>query len=166
MECSDYESEPDIKLIEGIQCPSQTIRWFFPSSGPPSGGTLVAIRGTDLGVTIDDFDPPNGITVGGVTCAPQSTGYESGRTVVCKTATNLTEGAQDVIVTLRRTSGLTSVTAPRRFNVVVPELRSVEPDFGPIAGGSRLRISGTGLNIGSSVRVTLDGAAGPECVAM
>ena len=48
--------------------------------------------------------------------------------------------------------------------VVQTSLISVEPVFGPIAGGSMLRIRGTGLDIGNddSVMVILDrdGAAG------
>ena len=161
MECSD-----SVLLTEGTQCPVQTITSFSPTSGPPSGGTLITITGTNLGVTIDDFDPPSGITVGGVSCTPLSMGYESGHTVLCRTGSSLPEGPQQLIVTLQRKSGQTSQPATERFTVVMPTVSSVEPEFGPIAGGSELRIRGTGLDVSSpgSVRVTLGGADSAECL--
>ena len=71
-----------------------------------------------------------------------------------------------LIVTLTRLTGgvpmPVSVEAPEQFMVVRPTLNSVEPGFGPIAGGSELTIRGTGLDIGNTATVTLDtdGAAG------
>ena len=52
------------------------------------------------------------------------------------------------------------------FDVVLPSVVSVNPVFGPIAGGSNLTIMGTGLDIGNSARVTLNGSTGPECEVM
>ena len=42
----------------GPQCPKHRISSFSPSSGPPSGGTIITIRGRDLGVTFYDFSAP------------------------------------------------------------------------------------------------------------
>ena len=50
--------------------------------------------------------------------------------------------------------------------VVVPRVSSLHPRFGPIAGGTRLVISGTWFNAGNSVRVVLNGVIGTECTIM
>ena len=162
-ECTDSVTQPRLLASDDL-CLDRAIDAFSPTSGPPNGGTLITITGRDLGMTIDDFDPPNSITVGGVMCTPLSMGYVSGRTVLCRTGANLPVGLQELVV--RRRSGRVFETATEGFLVVMPTVSSVEPEFGPIAGGSVLRISGTGLDISSpgSVRVTLGGAAGPECV--
>ena len=146
----------------GPQCPNHRISSFLPSSGPPSGGTIITIRGRDLGVTFDDFSAHNSITLGGVTCTPLSRGYESGTTVLCETGAVLPLDAQDLVVTLLRDGANVSVTA-EGFMVIRPTLTRVEPEFGPIAGGSELRVSGTGLDIGNTARVTLNETAGPRC---
>lgn len=113
-------------------------------------------------MTFDDFSPPSGITVGGVTCTPLSDSYLSGERVLCETGPGLPLGEQELVVSLERDSGTTPVPASDPFTVVLPTLISVEPDFGPIAGGTELIIEGTGLDIGNSATVTIlagDGAA-------
>ena len=144
----------------GPLCPVHRISSFSPSSGPPSGGTIITIHGRDLGVTFDEFSAPNSITLGGVSCTPLSMGYESGTTVLCQTGAGLPVGPQDLVVTLLRDGAPVAVTSQAGFVVVRPTLNSVEPVFGPIAGGSELRVNGTGLDIGNTATVTLHG---PEC---
>ena len=118
--------------------------------------------GTDLGVTFDDFDIPSGITVGGVACTPLSDNYLSGERVLCSTTSGLPLGGQELVVSLERDSRITPATASERFTVLLPTLMSVDPAFGPIAGGTEVIIGGTGLDIGNSATVTVlavDGAA-------
>ena len=152
-------------VTDAMQCPTHQIDSFTPSSGPPSGGTIITITGTNLGVRFEDF-ADNSIMIGGVVCSPLSMGYESGRRIRCQIMDSLPEGAHRLKVTLDRlVEGVLmtiSVLAMDDFTVVRPTLSSVDPVFGPIAGGSELRIRGIGLDIGSSVTVTLDrdGAAG------
>ena len=40
------------------------------------------------------------------------------------------------------------MTAEEDFTVTLPTVSSVSPDFGPVAGGSSLRVEGTGLDVG------------------
>jgi hypothetical protein len=47
--------------------------------------------------------------------------------------------------------------------VTMPTISSVEPLFGPIAGGSELVVSGTGLDIGNTATVILNRISEPEC---
>ena len=161
-ECTNSQTTPPL-LITGNQCPAHVITNFSPRSGPPSGGTLITITGTDLGVTIADFDPPNGrITVGGVDCTLQEEGYIQGRSVRCITGADLAEGEQELVVSLLRTSGIVAESGGN-FLVVKPTVSSVNPEFGPIAGGSLLTISGTNLDISSSATIT---AAGQACMSV
>ena len=56
------------------------------------------------------------------------------------------------------------VTAEGNFIVTLPTVSKVSPDIGPIAGGSSLKVEGTGLDVGNSARVFLNGENGTECV--
>lgn len=147
-------------LTDPLQCADHTITSFTPLSGPPEGGTIIIIHGTELGASLEDFDGPNSIRVGDEPCTPLEMDYVPGEKVVCETSNGLSVGAHDVVVTLARSAGLVPVFASDRFVVVQPTLRSVEPMFGPIAGGTQLTVRGSGLDIGSSVNVTVDGT---EC---
>ena len=100
--------------------------------------------------------------MGGVDCAPQEEGYIQGRSVRCITGAGLAEGEQELVVSLLRTSGIVDESGGN-FLVVKPTVSSVDPEFGPIAGGSRLIISGTSLDISSSATIT---AAGQACMSV
>ena len=113
-------------------------------------------------MTFDDFDSPSGITVGGVTCTPLNVNYLSGERVLCETTSVLPLDEQALVVSLERDSGVTPVTASERFTVVLPTLMSVDPAFGPIAGGTEVIIGGTGLDIGNSATVTVLAVDGIE----
>ena len=146
-------------------CPAlrpPTILRLFPFSGPPNGGTVIYIYGMNLGMTPGDFFiPGSNITIGGVLCTPLMVGYSPGERILCRTGSGMSEGVQEVVVNLIRNSSRTVATARfSGFMVVVPTVSSVEPAFGPIAGGSRLTIQGTALNSGVSMEVFI---AGLEC---
>ena len=118
----------------------------------------------------DEFDS---ITIGGddkmrrVACTPVNMeDYVSGKRIFCRTGPGMAPGEQRIFISLRRDSGIVNVSATQQFMVVLPTLTSVEPAFGPIAGGSTLTVRGSGLNIGNSAMVRLDGAAGAECSFM
>ena len=162
-------------LTMGGQCPRPNITDFSPSSGPPNGGTIIDITGSDLGVTFAEFleDDFDSIAIGGddetrrVACTPVNMeDYVSGKRIFCRTGPGMELGAQRLFISLRRDSGIVNVSATQQFMVVLPTLTSVEPAFGPIAGGSTLTVRGTGLNIGNSAMVRLDGATGAGCSFM
>ncbi len=152
-------------ITMGGQCPGPVITSVSPSCGPPSGGSTITITGTDLGVTFADFAPPNSIVVSGVPCIAINMDYVPGTRVLCVTGGGMIVGDRLLQVTLSRdnvASGLANI----QFDVVLPSVMSVSPVFGPIAGGSQLTIMGTGLNVGNSARITLDGSTGPVCEVM
>ena len=43
--------------------------------------------------------------------------------------------------------------------IASPLIRSVEPSFGPVAGGTRVRVSGVGLGVGTSLSAEIIGAS-------
>ena len=71
----------------GAQCPAPSIAMIQPQTGPPQGGTIITITGSNLGVTFSDFTA-NSITLtsgsNSVQCTPNSDGYMSGREVRCR----------------------------------------------------------------------------------
>ncbi len=151
----------------GGQCPGPGITSVSPSSGLPSGGTTITITGTDLGVTFADFAPPNSIVVSEVSCIAINTSYVPGTRVLCVTGGGMAVGDRLLQVTLARDNdNVASGLANIQFDVVLPLVMSVSPVFGPIAGGSQLTIVGTGLDVGNSARITLDGSTGPVCEVM
>ncbi len=150
-------------ISQGEQCPAPTITSISPVNGPQEGGTIVTIRGTDLGVSFEDFSSQGAITIGNFPCIPLPQNYISGLQVLCRT-TNMTEiGRNQLVVTLSRVSGPVMVTAPVMFDVFSPTINDVFPPCGPAAGGSILEIFGEYFNIGNGPRVTLYGYEGYVC---
>ena len=147
----------------GTQCPDPIIMSISPTSGPLDGGTIITILGTDLGVTVNDFHIENSIKIGERACTPLMTDYISGKQILCMTQKTTKVGRKSLIIKLSRLNGVVIVTASMPFYVINPIVNSVEPAFGPKAGGTMLTIRGTDLNIGNSANVTLYGYSGPQC---
>jgi plexin A len=142
----------------GMQCPVPTITDFDPKFGPPEGGTTINITGTDLGVSFSDFDE-NSIQVGRVNCMPTNPdGYLPGRRISCTTTSS---GVSTSVVIMLSNGNATS--GETLFTRVSPQVTRVFPSRGPQAGGTKLTVYGTNLNIGNTedTRITLVG--GTEC---
>jgi len=150
-------------ITVGQRCPPPKISHFTPTSGPPDGGTVISIHGTDLGVSLEDFVSIYSIKIGESPCVPLNDGYIAGKRVFCRTTNTTVVGRKQLVVNLTRLSGPFVATASQPFEVVKPEVTSVTPLFGPIVGGSTLVLRGTHFDIGSSVNVTLYGYQGPRC---
>jgi predicted hotdog family 3-hydroxylacyl-ACP dehydratase len=115
-----------------------TISQVTPSSGPPAGGAIVSITGTNFtGVTAVDF---------GTTAAASFT---------LNSATSITatsppgNGTVDVTVT---TSGGTSATSAADQFSYIPAVTSISPATGPAAGGTSVTIAGSGFAGTSAVQ--------------
>ena len=106
------------------------------------------MNGTDLGVFAADIQSST-LTLGGVACSPISTDYMSGRQFVCVTTSLGTEGPQNFSLTIG--SRKANVNAGS-FTAVYPTVNSVTPTFGPMAGGTTVAVSGTGLDVGNQER--------------
>ncbi|KAI3411975.1 hypothetical protein GPALN_002029 [Globodera pallida] len=110
-------------------CTAPAIREFSPLSGPLEGGTVVDIRGRDLGSRLQDVQ--DRVQVAGVPCRVLH--YEVSERIVC--------------ITDRSAVALSARP---------PQVQSAQPAFGPQSGGTRLQLIGTGMEVGRNASVHLD----------
>lgn len=116
-----------------------------PRQGPTSGGSTVTITGTGLtGAT--------GVTFGGV----PATGVTVNATGTAITATTPAAARPGTVPVVVRFRAGTAAAGP--FTYVAPTIGRVSPGQGPAAGGTRVRITGTGLRLATGV--TFDGRPG------
>ena len=148
----------------GTECPAPSIAMIQPQTGPPQGGTIITITGSNLGVTFSDFTA-NSITLtsgsNSVQCTPISEGYMSGREVQCRV--NVAPvGSYTLAIDLPSGRGTYN---HGRFVVSLPTVTDATPLHGPIAGGTRVTITGTDLDIGNSAVVGFTGITA-QCTVM
>ena len=134
---------------DDLQCPNPVITAISPTMGPPEGGTAITITGTGLGTMFSDID--GRVMINGQPCetAGQEEGYVPGLEIVCETPNLGTAGDLTIMVTLPRENGDVIASSPVAFTTVTPSVTGVEPEFGPVAGGTRVRVMGTSLGIGN-----------------
>ena len=139
-------------VYTGAECPAPSIATIQPQTGPPQGGTTIIITGRNLGVTFSDFTA-NSITLtsgsNSVQCTPISEGYMSGREVRCRMKV-VPVGSYSLAVNLPSCIGAYN---DGRFVVSLPTVTGISPLQGPIAGGTRVTITGTNLDIGNNAMV-------------
>uniref|UniRef100_A0A914WT31 Sema domain-containing protein n=1 Tax=Plectus sambesii TaxID=2011161 RepID=A0A914WT31_9BILA len=140
-------SLPDRETADSI-CDRPVVESFEPMSGPLEGGTRVTITGRDLGTRMDDVRDKV-FVAGRVPC--RVVDYEVSVKVVCITEGALEPYSGPVKITLGPT-GRRSVESTAGFRFVDPAITSIYPPFGPVSGGTRLTIHGTGLDVGGVVK--------------
>ena len=118
-----------------------TISSLSPSSGPLAGGSSVVITGTD-------FAGANMVTFGSVPAA--SFQVSSPTQIIAVSPAGGAAGAVDVMVA---TPNGVSVGSPAdQFTyIAAPTVTALSPSSGPLAGGSSVVITGTGLTGASTV---------------
>jgi phage-related protein len=118
---------------------SPTITDITPSQGPHSATTNVTITGTE-------FAASPAVTFGGTTAT--SIVRVSATEITCVTPTGTT-GDVDVVVTNTDTG---SVTATDGYKYIsVPTITDISPNFGDVAGGLLVTITGTEFATGAEV---------------
>uniref|UniRef100_A0A3B1K773 Plexin A2 n=1 Tax=Astyanax mexicanus TaxID=7994 RepID=A0A3B1K773_ASTMX len=150
-------------------CPSLAGRWLEPSghnskcthpritevtplTGPPEGGTLVTIRGVNLGMTLSELQ--GRVEVAGVPCSAQSEGYITAEQVVCEmdsTAVSSRPGPVQLCVGECRPELRT--LSSQLYTFVTPSVLGLTPARGPVSGGTKVTIVGDHLDSGSSVHI-------------
>ncbi len=129
-------------LVNGFlfQGPLPTLTGVAPPSGPASGGTAVQLTGTNFlaGATV---------TFGGTAA--------TGVTVVSSTQINCTTPAHTLgVVTVTITNvDAQSASLPSGFTFLgpTPSLVGVSPAVGPVAGGTRITLTGSSFAAGATV---------------
>ncbi|XP_030891403.1 plexin-D1-like [Leptonychotes weddellii] len=130
-------------------CPAPEIRAIEPLSGPLDGGTLLTIRGRNLGRRLSDL--AHGVWIGSVACEPLADRYTVSEQIVC--ATGPAPGAFSDVVTVNASK---EGKSRERFSYVLPLVQFLEPDKGPKAGGTRITIHGSDLHVGSELQVLVN----------
>ncbi len=118
-----------------------TVSGIVPTSGPASGGTAVAITGTNLvGVT--------GVSFGSTAAA--SFTVNSSTSV---TATSPSGGSGTVDITVTTPGGTSAPGTPDKFTFIpAPVVSGVTPSSGPAAGGTTVTVSGTNFTGATAVK--------------
>ena len=131
-------------------CPNPVITYFTPTSGPPQGRTRVTINGTNLGTQSSEI---LSVTLGSRTCTSNSDLYVPGRRIVC----SITPDDNNTVTSNVIINVIVNTTAPQpktavsgtHFQFLTPTIQSVNPTFGPVSGGTLVRVEGTNLDIGN-----------------
>nr|XP_015203481.1 PREDICTED: plexin-D1 [Lepisosteus oculatus] len=134
-------------------CPAPEIWEIEPLSGPLEGGTLLTIRGRNLGRRFTDIV----VSIRHVHCLPIQSQYIVSEKIVCKTGSSASAFSDTVTVNVSQSVG----RSQKLFKYLVPEVFSIEPKNGSRAGGTKVTISGRHLGVGTRVRVKVNGTQ--EC---
>ncbi len=121
-----------------------SIRVMYPKAGPLAGGVRVQIFGQGF----SGASGPSAVTFGGV----DASGFEVvGDGLINAWPPAHTEGKVDVVVTSAGGTSVSSGTGDDYTYVGAPTITSIEPAFGPEAGGTDVVITGTNFVSGDSV---------------
>uniref|UniRef100_A0A8C0B6U7 Plexin D1 n=1 Tax=Buteo japonicus TaxID=224669 RepID=A0A8C0B6U7_9AVES len=135
-------------------CPAPEIKKIEPLRGPLEGGTLLTIRGRNLGRRFSDEAEGSALLLW---CGVPSTAGTTAnipipvRRIVCQTG-EAQEAFSDVVTVNVSREG----KSRERYSYVLPVVQSIAPLNGPKAGGTRVTIRGSRLDVGSELRVLVN----------
>ncbi|XP_074872779.1 plexin-A3 [Carettochelys insculpta] len=140
----------------GTRCSHPRITQVVPAAGPKEGGTLVTVEGENLGLQVQEI----GVRVAGVRCNPLPGHYVPAQRLVCEMEESLVPDPVPgpVEVCVGDCSAEYRARSPTSFTFVSPRLWGLSPTGGPVSGGTRITITGTHLDAGSHVNVSMQGA--------
>ncbi|KAM6151718.1 plexin-A3 isoform 2-T2 [Rhynchocyon petersi] len=135
------------------RCSHPHITQVHPLMGPKEGGTRVTIMGENLGLTSKEL----GLRVAGVRCNAIPEEYISAERIVCEMEESLVPSPPPgpVELCVSDCSADFRTQSEQLYTFVTPTFHRVSPGRGPAAGGTRLTISGSFLDAGSKVLVTV-----------
>ena len=143
-------SEPEVEVSVGGVAPSASVKYKFvappavtkvePAEGSTAGGTVLKITGTG-------FAESASVKVGGV--AATEVEYKSATELKAKTGAHAA-GKAEVVVT----QGEVSSVANGSFTFITPPtVTSISPKEGSTAGGTTVKVKGTGFLKGAKVKI-------------
>jgi hypothetical protein len=134
--------------------PAPTIGKLSAKKGPAGGGTSVTITGTGfIGVTAVSFG----------STAAESYVVNSPTSI---TATSPAATTGPVEISIVTPNGPSGITIKDRFTYGSPTVTNVNPNSGPLIGGTAVTVTGTGFKVGSALTVFKFGktaATGVNC---
>ena len=139
------ESPPTIDS-EYLYDQGPTITNISPSFGPPTGGTLVEITGSNFVGTDSGFG--GSLMFGGTPATSYTVHSDTRITAVAPVGS----GIQQITVTHPQ-SGSSPFTTNANFTYSSgPLILEIDPPFGPVTGGTVVTITGTGFAVGATVK--------------
>uniref|UniRef100_A0A2K5R407 Plexin-A3 n=1 Tax=Cebus imitator TaxID=2715852 RepID=A0A2K5R407_CEBIM len=138
---------------KGTRCSHPRITQIHPLVGPKEGGTWVTIVGENLGLLSREV----GLRVAGVRCNSIPAEYVSAERIVCEMEESLVPSPPPgpVELCVGDCSADFRTQSEQLYSFVTPTFDRVSPSRGPASGGTRLTISGSSLDAGSRVTVTV-----------
>ncbi|XP_071476429.1 plexin-A4-like [Diadema antillarum] len=130
-------------------CGNPKILDLKPRSGPLEGNTVVMLTGTDFG---QEFSDITSVTIGDLPCSLEGMMefYDPGRSVSCKTSAGNEESVRAKISVTSNGRTVQGTGGPT-FSYVNPTISDFNPKIGPLAGGTKVIITGTHLDTGSEI---------------
>ncbi|CAC5406678.1 PLXNA [Mytilus coruscus] len=130
------------------RCPGPQIDQVSPMVGHVYGGTIVTIKGRNLGAELADVK--NNVTIAGVACVPVKELYQPARVIVCML------GASDAGVKKGHIVVLNIPFYQFEFQYLNPILQRVTPHKRALSGGAILTLHGDPIYLGTQLEVTVN----------
>ena len=136
------------------RCPGPEIFLLRPISGPPEGGTVITIEGSNLGTSVDQLK--GRVKIGGQDCKVLSLRNSVEATCIVPPLTDQrTRNASVILLPTNRRKKISS-TNRLHFHYLDYSVLDFDPNKGIASGGSLIRIRGHNLHIGSKVEAFFD----------
>lgn len=161
-ECGDkIWTNPDRSTTPS--CPP-ALTSITPEAGPVQGGTLLTLHGKDFGTADNTVRT---VKVSDIVCQVKS---HSASKLVCEIQPANSELSDVVSVEIKDHTHMDErpyyidgmVTSALPFVFTTPTVTSYSPDRGPLSGETKITITGTHLNVGSSLKVKVANTS--ECL--
>uniref|UniRef100_A0A8C1D1D7 Plexin-A4 n=2 Tax=Cyprinus carpio TaxID=7962 RepID=A0A8C1D1D7_CYPCA len=134
------------------KCTHPKITKITPLRGPREGGTLVTIRGENLGLEFSEIK--DHVKVADVECIPVPEGYIPAEQIVCEMGkAERSQFAGNVQVCVGECRPEFMAKSSKYYYFVIPRLLSLKPNRGPVSGGTIVNITGSNLDAGSNVSI-------------
>ncbi|XP_041058652.1 plexin-A4 isoform X1 [Carcharodon carcharias] len=134
------------------KCTNPRITEITPIRGPREGGTKVTIYGENLGLSFWEIE--SFVRVAGVDCIPLPDGYIPAEQIMCEMGVApRSQFAGFVEVCVEECKQEFMAKSTQLYSFVLPTLKDLTPNKGPLSGGTMVTIRGRNLDAGSNVSV-------------
>ncbi|XP_054746803.1 plexin-A2 isoform X1 [Anastrepha obliqua] len=133
-------------------CPNPEIHSFYPKTGPWEGGTNITIRGINLGKNFTDIY--SGVRIAGINCMPFQQYYIATKEIRCNVDSPGVQLYRNgrIVVQIGDYRG----ESKEDYEFVDPKITNFSPQYGPVSGGTHVRIIGKYLNAGSRIQAFIN----------
>ena len=147
-QCRDISDCNDANpVISTGNCSLPIITTFNPKAGPPRGGTTIIIHGINLGTQRSDIES---VMIGTRNCIVDE--YEPGVRITCTIVPDTSDNTdrnETITIRVTRSTGSASANSVIHYQFITPIIQSVSPTYGPVSGGTKIRVQGTNFDIGN-----------------